>query len=65
MRIIRLNDLYFPNGNEIKQYYEKYYEAISETDSIHGYGSTPKSAVDDYYRKKTENDSRTSTTSNN
>ena len=43
MQIIKLNDLYFPQGNENGNYYESYFKIIDENGNI-GYGQTPEIA---------------------
>jgi hypothetical protein len=44
MTIIKLNDLYFPQGNEHGQYFEPYYKAIDDK-GYTGYGNSPLNAV--------------------
>ena len=44
MKIIKLNDLYFPQGNEKGDYFEPYYQAIND-DGKKGYGPTPETAI--------------------
>ena len=44
MSIIKLNDLYFPQGNERGQYFEPYYKVIDDKGNT-GYGNSPTNAV--------------------
>lgn len=44
MSIIKLNDLYFPQGNELGQYFEPYYKATDDKGNT-GYGNSPINAI--------------------
>jgi hypothetical protein len=44
MTIIKLNDLYFPQGNERGQYFEPYYKVIDEKGNT-GHGDNPTNAI--------------------
>jgi hypothetical protein len=44
MTIIKLNDLYFPQGNGRGQYFEPYYKAIDDKGNT-GYGDSPINAM--------------------
>jgi hypothetical protein len=44
MTITKLNDLYFPQGNEHGEYYEAYYKAVDSAGRI-AYGRTPALAI--------------------
>lgn len=50
--IERLNDLYFPQGNEYGESYEPYYRATAQ--DVAGYGSTPQAAQEDCLHKLRE-----------
>lgn len=44
MTIIKLNDLYFPQGNEHGQYFEPYYKAVDDKGNT-GHGDSPTNAI--------------------
>jgi hypothetical protein len=52
MKIVKLNDLYFPKGNENGDYYEPYYQAIDDQGNI-AYSSSPAQAAANL-KEKTE-----------